>query len=301
MKANTPSRSRQITKHCHWVPQAYLRDFAVDEARTKIWRFSKNVGDPELKPIEKVAMRHYLYVPRDGFTGKRDDTFEQELSQLECWFADPVWKALQSELVDLGWVALRKLISLIVSVMYLRTPLHFEYVQELHRRMVAAVERCGQIPTSFIVGGRRFEIDPGSWPDYRDASEDDLKRLWLSEISSATEYAELLMGMRWSMICADAPTFITSDNPVAILHPSLRFKGLSDPETLVLFPICPRRVLIMDNLHDQPSNQYYPLQGNGTAQNLLIWRNAIEYMFSHHHTDDVCRKIVSEADALDVA
>jgi len=53
-------------KRNHYVPQSYLRAFAADpDRREKIWRFGKNEGDPELKPIDKVAYRHYLYVPKD--------------------------------------------------------------------------------------------------------------------------------------------------------------------------------------------------------------------------------------------
>lgn len=92
------------------MPQAYLREFAADEARKKIWPFSKHAGDPEIKPLERVAMRHRLYVPKDSKTGARDDSFEQKLSKLEHWFSDPAWKTLQTEFVDLGWSELRKLI-----------------------------------------------------------------------------------------------------------------------------------------------------------------------------------------------
>ena len=287
-------RSRQVTKRCHWVPQAYLREFAADEGRRKIWRFSKHAGDSEIKPIEKVAMRHHLYVPKDSKTGARDDSFEQKLSKLEHWFADPAWKTLQTEFVDLGWSELRKLISLVISVMYLRTPLHYEYVRNFHRNMVTTVAELGHVPTSFLVAGKKIEVDPESWPSYRDASEDDLKRLWISQMSGATEYAEMLINMRWSMIFSDTPTFITSDNPVVVTHPSLKFKGLSDPATIVFFPVSPRRIIVMDHAHDHPANQYYPLQGNGAAQNLLIWRNAMEYMFSPQDTDEVCRLMLAE-------
>ena len=298
MDTEFTAKNRQVTKRCHWVPQAYLRDFAANEGRTKIWRFGKESGDPELKSIEKVAVCHHLYVPRDAATGKRDDSFEQKLSQLEGWLADPVWRALQTEILDLSWKELRMLASLVVSVMYLRTPVHYGYVKDFHRRMVATIEEQSEVPTSFIVRGQEFEVDPESWPAYRDASEDDLKKLWISQMNGATDYAEILMGMRWSMLLADRPTFITSDNPITIVHPSLRFRGLSNSETLVLFPICPRRILIMDHRHDRSANQYYPLQGNGTAQNVLIWRNAIEYMFSHQDPDDLCRLMVVEADSL---
>lgn len=126
-----------------------------------------------------------------------------------------------------------------------------------------------------------------------------MKRTWISQIENATEYAEMLMKMRWSIVMAKEPTFITSDNPVAVLHPSLNFRGLSNPETLILFPICPQRVLLMDHRHDQPANQFYPLQGNGAAQNGLIWRNSIEYMFSHQDPDNICRMLVDETESLE--
>lgn len=291
-------RSRQVTKRCHWVPQAYLREFAADEARKKIWRFSNHPGNPELKPIEKVAMGHHLYVPKDSKTGTSDDSFEQKLSKLEHWFAGPAWKTLQTEFVDLIWSEFRKLISPVISVMYLRTPLHYEYARDFHRHMVATVAELGQTPTSFLVAGKKIEVDSESWPSYRDASEDDLKRLWISQINGATEYAEMLISMRWSMIFSDTLTFITSDNPVVVTHRSLKFKGLSDPATIVFFPISPRRILVVDHAHSQPANQYYPLQGNGAPENLLMWRNAIEYMFSHQDTDKVCRLMLAEAETL---
>lgn len=253
-------RNRQVTKRCHWVPRAYLRDFAANEDRTKIWRFSKKSGDPELKPIKKVAVRHHLYVTRDAATAKRDDSFERKLSHIEGWFADPVWRELQTEILDLSWKELRMLVSLVVSVMYLRTPVHYEYVKEFHRKIVRTVEGLDRVPTRLRLDDREHRVDPESWPAYRDASEDDLKKLWISQMNGATEYAEILMGMRWSMLLADAPTFITSDNPVTIVHPSLRFRGLSNPETLVLFPICPQRILVMDHRHEGAANQYYPLQ-----------------------------------------
>ena len=55
--------AKQITKRCHWVSMSYLRAFAADEAGQKIWRFSKNAGDPELKRIDKVAVKFHLYAP----------------------------------------------------------------------------------------------------------------------------------------------------------------------------------------------------------------------------------------------
>ena len=56
--------SGQKKKRNHWVSQAYLRPFAADSERKKIWTFSKNEGEPRLRPIRNVAVGFYLYAPR---------------------------------------------------------------------------------------------------------------------------------------------------------------------------------------------------------------------------------------------
>lgn len=296
-----PNSAMQLTKRCHWVPQAYLRAFAADSQRRKIWRFSKDVGDPELKPIEKVAVSFYLYVPRDPKTGRRDDSFEKKLSELEQWFADPVWLALQSEMLDLSWEPLRQMVGLLAATMMLRNLKSFEQYKQLHQQVRDLIERSREVPHSFLHRGRTYRVDRASWPAYRDATEDDLKRNWIKDMHGAAYYANHFMRMRWSMLFADEPVFITSDAPVTFVHPSLRFRGIADPQTTVLFPISPTRLLCMDHLMHEPHNQYYPLQGNGAAQNLLLWRNSIEHMFSHRHTDEVCADMVAEESALRAA
>lgn len=293
--------SGQSTKRCHWVPQAYLRAFAADPERRKIWRFSKNAGDPELKPIEKVAVSFYLYVPRDSATGLRDDSFEKKLSDLERWFADPVWRALQCDMLDLNWEPLRKMVSLLVATMMLRNPRQFELYKQLHRQMCEGIEKFGEVPHSLLHGSQTYRIDSSSWPAYRDATEDDLKRNWIEDMRGAADYAERLMRMRWSVLFAEEPVFITSDAPVTLVHPSLRFRGIGNPQTSLMFPISPTRLLCMDHLMHEPHNQYYPLKGGGAAQNLLLWRNSIEHMFSHRHTDEVCAAMLAEEDALRAA
>jgi hypothetical protein len=42
----------------------------------------------------------------------------------------------------------------------------------------------------------------------------------------------------------------------------------------VIFPLTPRRVLVMDDRHEQLANQHYPVKlGSVGPLNLLIWRN----------------------------
>lgn len=297
----TNQSKKQVTKRCHWVPQSYLRAFSADTAGKKIWRFSKNEsgGDPELKPIEKVAVKFYLYSPKDSITGVPDDSMERKLSDLEQFFGSGLWELLCTDRPDFAWEPLRKMIALTVAVMYLRNPAHLNAHRDSHRKIVDAINALGDVPTAFEHNGKVYETDVESWPKFRDASEIDIQKMWLKDLNSAAWYAEELLKMRWTITCSDAPVFITTDNPVTFLHPSLQFKGVNNLDTSVTFPISPTRLLTMDHLHGEPANAYYQLQGNGAAQNLCIWRGANEYMFSRRHPDEVSAEMIELAERLE--
>jgi hypothetical protein len=141
-------------------------------------------------------------------------------------------------------------------------------------------------------------VDAASWPGYRDAGEDDIKRMWLDEVGSAVWLAEIMMGMRWAMQVSDAPVFITTDNPVVVLHPSLNFRGFRNSETTVVFPLSPTRVLVMDNRHSEPDGKYYPAQNVAPRLNGLLWRESIDRMFSSRHPDHVCAEMLQDAERM---
>ncbi|MGO4409444.1 MULTISPECIES: DUF4238 domain-containing protein [unclassified Brevundimonas] len=290
--------TKQVTKRCHWVSQSYLRSFAADAAGQKIWRFSKNDGDPELKPIEKVAVRFHLYSPQ-GADGTRDDRVERKLGELERWFGHPIWKLLCTSEADLTWEPLRKMLALIVATTYVRNPAQFESWKRIHRRMVDEVSRLESMPTHVRIAGVDRKFDPSDWPEFRDADEEQMKVAWNDYVAAAGDIAPSLLKMRMVILAANKPVFVTSDNPVTITHPSLEFRGLGDPETTISFPISPTRMLVMDNRHNEPNGVYYSLADDSAAsQNLLVWRNAIEHMFSHRHTDEVCAELLNAEDRL---
>lgn len=297
MASSSPTRN-QVTKRCHWVPQGYLRAFAADNQKMKIWRLSHQSysSSGELKPIKKVAVRHHLYVPVDAGTGKRDDIFEHKLSTLENWLGEHVWQAVCHDYVDLSWEPLRKMAGLIVAVMHLRNPACFEWRKSYHRQLVNSILAAERLPTGFDYNGKFHLLDSNSWPTFRDATDDDLKREWLIDVGQASWLAKKLMEMRWSVIVADHNSFVTSDNPVTFIHPSLEFRGIANPETSILFPLSPTRILCMDNLHDQPANQYYPLNHDPSSTNLLLWRGANDHMFSHCDPADICAAMLANAE-----
>lgn len=284
----------QTTKRCHWVAQSYLKAFAADPvSRKKIWRLSNIAGAPELKPIEKVAVRFHLYAPK--LNGRRDDRLEKKLADIEDWFGDPIWHALCTDFLDLSWEPLRKMVALTTAVTYLRNPLRLDEMKTIHHQIVNSIKAAPYLPDEVKIGGVIRRLDVASWPACRDADDEDIKQSWCDHVGSSTWLAEILLKMRWSILVSEEPVFVTSDNPVMINHPSLKFKGVRDPETSISFPLSPTRLLTMDHLHGEPASKYYPLRSCPGSFNALIWRNAIEHMFTHRNPDMVLAEIDADA------
>jgi hypothetical protein len=223
---------------------------------------------------------------------------EDKLASLENWFGEEFWHDVTTGFVDLGSETVRKAISLLAAVMYLRSPLALEATRKMHRQIVDLYQDYSGAAEAVEIGGKIYPIELTDWPRYRDATEDDIKRMWLSQINDATWLAKIMIKMRWAIVCTEEPLFITSDNPVTVMHPSLGFKGFKDPESFVSFPLSPTRILHLDNKHNEPDNQYYPLKVNPSAFNSLIWRNSLESMFSHRHTATVCQEMCDEAERM---
>ncbi|MGP3699068.1 DUF4238 domain-containing protein [Rhodobacter sp. NSM] len=281
----------QITKRCHWVPQSYLRAFAADERREKIWRFSKTIGDPELKPIRKVAVKHYLYSPLKD--GKRDDFLEKKLGSVENWFGSKVWSELCSGYLDLEYPSLRKMLSLMVATTFARNPVQFEGWKDTHRTIADTLLRSDSPPSAFIFKGKSHPVDKADYEKFVSSTEEEMKFAWNNYVSSAGDLAPTLLKMRMVVVASNRDAFVTSDNPVTIVHPSLKFRGVCDPETMVIFPISPRRLLVMDNRHNEPDGVYYQLVGDDPASwNVMIWRNAIDHMFSSRDMHAVLHEMV---------
>lgn len=288
---------KQVTRRCHWVAQSYLKAFAADGNGRRIWRFSRNDGEPELKRIDKVAVKFHLYAPA-GTDGRRDDALEKKLADLENWFGDPVWKAVCNDFPDFSWEPLRKMVALLVAVTWLRTPRQFEFWKNMHRQFADFFAQHDSLPDVVEINDRRIKLDHSSWPAYRDATQEDMKAAWNEWLGQSAEIAGMFMKMRWAILVSDEPVFITSDNPVTVGDTLGPHRGLKHPEAMVTFPLSPTRVLIMDNRHSEPANQFYPLKHDPAATNMLIWRNAIEHMFSPRNPDEVCAEIFADAERM---
>jgi hypothetical protein len=297
-----------LPKHQHWVSYFYLRYFSTPETRAKedpqAWIFSKNEsdGDETLTNIRNICGKRYLYTPFDE-DGKRNWNLERKLDGLETTMG-VIWPDLANGFVDLSNSSLRKGISLFVSVMHLRNPAIRSFIEQLHNRLIKAYEELPLRPdgypdiSSIEVKGTSRTFDMSDWHNYRAVSKNDHDRFFVRSIETeAKRIANHLMKKRWSIVFSEREIFITSDKPVLLEHQSKETFGFGTEGTIVMFPLSPRRLLVMDDMHEEPANQYYPLlQENEGSFNYGIWHNGSRFMITGRPVPEVLRDILAWTD-----
>lgn len=299
---------RSRSKHQHWVPQFYLRYFATPPTRNtdkpQLWIFSKDPADRDekLTSVRNVCGRRYLYSPRKA-NGERTWELDDKLNDLEALLGQ-LWPALATDFVNLGDEHIRKGIALFVAVMHLRHPVIRQDVEEIHKQLVAfyeaAPQRADGTPNveSIEVKDKTYKLDTADWHNYKTWAQDDHDRFFVEFISSEVgNMAAHLLGKRWSVVFSEADTFVTADKPVVLQHQTRERFGFGTDGTIVTFPLSPTRLLVMDDLHDEPANQYYPLaESNVAAFNFTIWHGASRFLLTGRPLEVVLTEICELAD-----
>jgi len=296
-------------KHQHWVPQFYLNYFATPNSRQtdqpQVWIFSKHHGDPieKLTNVRNVCGKRYLYSPLDE-DGERNWDLEEQLGNLESTLAQ-VWPMLADGDVDLENTTIRMGVSLFAAVMYIRNPEVRREVEEIHKVLLRFFE---SMPTnrdgiplvkSIEHKGRVQQFDPSGWHDYRTWGKNEHDRFFTDTVWSEAMYiAQLLMKKRWSVVCSDHDAFITSDRPVSLHHEELEVVGFGTSGVSIMFPLSPRRMLVMDDLYEEPANHYWHLRGNIAAFNFNVWRKSSRFLITGRPVGEVLYEILEHSDSL---
>lgn len=295
-------------KNQHWVPQFYLKYFATPETILKenpqTWFFSKNEedGDPKLTNIKNICAKRFLYSPKNK-EGQREWELEHSLSTLETLIS-VVWPSLAEGYTDLLWEPMRKAVSLFIAILYIRHPNNLKECENIHNKLVSLYDKLPKKQdgtpsfTHAEINEKLVEIETHDWHEYRKWDEDDHHRFFCDSIKGHSgKMAKYLLKKRWSIIFSENPAFITSDNPVCKFHLEKVKFGFATQGTIITLPISPTRLLIMDDNHEEPAGQYYPLKEDGPGPfNLGIWRNSSRFMISQRNVDQVLAEICEWAD-----
>jgi Protein of unknown function (DUF4238) len=301
-------------KRQHWVPRVYLKHFATPESsgtgKERLWAFSRDKSSPAklLCPsVELVAVEKFLYSPKNP-DGSRDYSVEKKLAELEGTIG-VLWPKLTT--MEIGLTdSVRKILSLFVATMYLRHPLRRTEMIELHGRLVDRVESqlisFAHVPATIDVdvNGRKMKCKSETFAEWKNTTEEEHHRAFVDFIVREGKWlAKILLKKRWSVIVADDPVFVTSDNPVILEGPDDEGEvcGFGTPGMTVMFPLSPKMLLHMsDRKRGERDGLYCPLQGipgmagpAWAAFNWQVWVNTSRLMFSPRPADVVLAEIVA--------
>jgi hypothetical protein len=290
-------------KHLHWVPYFYLRYFATPESRDgkrpQVWIFSKEDadGDEVLTNVRNVCGKRYLYSPLDA-SGKRNLHLEEKLSHLESVIGR-LWPGIADGFIDLSDDAIRKGLSLFVAVMHLRNPEFRRSVEQIHTQLIESyadlpVKADGTPNIDYInIEGQARPFDSSGWNEYQNWAKNDHDLFFIQFIQSeAIRAAETLMKKRWSIVFSQHDSFITTDKPVLLAHPSRQACGYGTPGAVLTFPLGPKRLLVMDDMHHEQANQYYK-QADAGAYNFAAWHKGSRFLITGRPIRDVLSEMTA--------
>lgn len=297
-------------KHQHWVPQFYLRQFSTPNSKNsgnpQTWIFSKdaNDGDEKLTNIRNICGKRHMYSPVMP-NGERSWTLDNRFDDLES-LLEKIWPALAGDFVALDDESIRKGIALFTAVMHLRNPEVRKELKRIHQQLKAFYESSPLLPdgtpniAAIEINGKLQDFDVSDWHNYRNWGDNEHDQFFAATIQSeARNIAQLLLKKRWSIVFSELDTFITTDKPVVLQHSSRETFGFGTEGAIVIFPLSPTRLLMMDDMHHEPSNQYYPLTPpTAGAFNATIWHGASRFLITGRPVDEVLAEICTCADAI---
>lgn len=262
-------------KRQHWVPQFYLKYFAVPETQvTKnplIYVHSRDGLGVKChrRSIKDVCVQNYLYSP-DQPNGERDWSMEYMLGDIETQLGS-LWPEITQGGTALQSDETKRLMATFVAAMHLRNPaIH----QLIGSTLALADQLFGPVGTRVVDKPEKVHPDAGN-----------ADRFFVSMIRERLpETTKIFQAKNWTIGVRDSDSFITSDLPVVFWNPSGPKKaGLGVPGTTTFFPLSPRRILLMGGL-PTPS-RYAQVQLDNDAVrtiNSLLVASSKRFVFATH-------------------
>jgi hypothetical protein len=215
-------------KQHHFVPQWYLEQFVDEEGflhlydkRNGLWRRQK----------PRKTMRRNGYYKQDWAPDGIDpNILEHKFAELEGQ-ARAAFSRLPrpEELTVMEWTY----IMIYLQVQRIRVPRQAEQAKELIRSFVL-VHGSPKATEKVLTGKWALNISDGFRFDF-------MKLI-------GTLYVKAFIRMQWEIFDSGNEVYVTSDSPVSLFNPDFRppFEpGIGLAGTLVLFPINPKKLLVL--------------------------------------------------------
>jgi hypothetical protein len=292
----------------HWLPQFYLRRFAVpgyrDKKNAKIWVMDVETGDLTTKKVKEVAASDFLYSHLKP-DGSRCFKVEKQLAKMETMIAR-LYPRIADGIPDLStaW-GIKKLTALFIVSLILRHPDSEAVTKDTHQKLVNLIEKAPKdergLPQINHVyrDGQQFPFDTSDYESYKTADDNQMKEMFANQIRPiAAQLSEELFKKRWIFLCCDLPIFFSSDKPVIQQHTGIKKFGVGTPGVNLWFPVSPFRMLWMKDGDGQPDGFYPFPEAEAVGLNAFTMSNATRFLLSHEHPDARMQDVSRLADQV---
>lgn len=240
------------SRHHHYVPQCYLRNFAVDE---QVYVFNSKTEKLFRTSIRNIAGERDLYKLEGG---NDSQLAEKAFSEIEAHVTPILSKIITEQ--KLPSKESDDFISLLyfIAVLFVRHPDYLENIEDfISRTMEIATDvALHHIPKEgkMLLDGQFITKEQAI--DAIKAKEEGRIKLHVprdqgvaTSLSSIEKLTELLVMRDWCLLVADVNLFVTSSKPVMLLWDDLSLNlkhppGFGLMNTTVHFIISPKLALI---------------------------------------------------------
>jgi hypothetical protein len=222
----------------HYVPQCYLREWAVPTAKPEdepfVWIFDKDGKNRRRDKVKNVLASNDLYTLK--IKGQKDYRIEETLANLEGRYAEIFREKIKKHLPLNEEEQI--VLCAFVSVMLQRTLRHKDNLEKFLDELISRTEAMEK---SHGIASKK---------------SDEIKRYKenvhkIGVFQNLPDITELLVKMSIGFLCAEKGSFyITSDDPCNLFNPDLQWQrfyspGLAQEKIEVTLPLSPEITLIL--------------------------------------------------------
>ena len=271
----------------HFVPRFYLREWS--DSKEKIWKYKIDGAAPIHISIDNVAFERgvYSHPAADKVPPLKTERFLGE--KIESLYAE-VWPGI----IDRAeYIETRKNIARFVALMELRHPKEKQTLRTVNNAFRGAVS--GHSPdeeVELVIEGKSAIMRVDEILKFTSNDRDTIQSQFLRSMPHVVmDIAEILVKRRWGIIFSDSPAFITSDCPVVLCRGASTKTnfGFGTPGTNILFPICPTRLLAIDDRWPYEFAHYKLTKPD--IYNRIIARGAARFVYAHNQNPELAAKI----------
>jgi Protein of unknown function (DUF4238) len=246
----------------HFVPQFYLKNFAVSPTNPALWVY-RRTSKPQKLPIDSIAAMQRFYEVTIATTGEKSEILEHIFAQLEGQMKPLIHRLLAANSSVSFTAEEASLFSYFMALLYVRGRSFRAKVDNLRTELLKRhVQNEAKDPDTFKALAARagYELDHETLEGMRHslAHFDDHFTIKVKR-GEDSEFLEIIFDIAkrispsifyktWNLYESTEKIFVTSDNPVSVMQP------VNTPPSdidrfitgIVALPLSPFRCLLLE-------------------------------------------------------